>query len=126
MRLREAEFVKKFKRRTAVTEYVVNADFGYLNRIFLAEHFAYRTAQSADYVVFFNCNNSACFLCSLYNDFTVNRLDCVNVDKAGVFSLCFKLFNGFECFVYNKTCCNNRNVVALVKRNALAKLKFVC
>ena len=93
MGLCEFKFIKKLKSRTAVTESVVYTDFCNLNGAFCACNFTNCVAQTTDYVVLFNCDNSACFLCRLDDNFSVNRLDCVNVDKTCVDSLGFKLLN---------------------------------
>ena len=107
------EFVEQLKSRAAVAEAVVYADLCYLNRTFLACNSAYCVAKTADNIMLLNGDDSACFLCGFDDDFSVDRLNCVNVDEAGVDTLLPKLSASLESLVYAKTCCDNRYIVAV-------------
>jgi hypothetical protein len=93
VRLCKTELVKKLKSRTAVTETIVHTNLCNLNRTLCTYNITNSVTETADNIVFLNGDDSACFLCSLNDDISVDRLYCVNVNKTSVDALSLKFLN---------------------------------
>ncbi len=125
MRLCQTEIVEQLPGRTAEAESVLHADTGDFDRTGVGDNLAHRVSQAADNVVLLNGDDSAGLLRRLDNDVAVNRLDGVNINQTGVDSLRFQFLDRLERLVDNQTRRDNRDVVALVKGDALAQLKGI-
>ena len=125
MGLCESEFIEKLPSGAAVAEFILNADLCHLDGTFLGEHLTNSVSQAADNIVLLNGDDPAGLLSRLGDDFAVDGLDRVDVDKACVDPLCLELLYRLERLVNNKTGCDNGNVAALVESDTFAELKFV-
>ena len=96
----------------------------YIQAAFVSQNLCNRRTHTAGKIVLLNGNDTAGFLCSLDDRFTVNRLNGVQGDQANVNALLSCCKNSLLCFVANGSTEDDGSIIAVLHSDGFAQLKL--
>ena len=109
----------------AAAEFIVYTVLDHRGRAVFREEFADSRAKPADHIVVLGGDDAAGFLCGFEYNFRVKRLDRMHIDHACGDTVSFQQFGGFERLLNHHADRDDRDILAVGKLDAFAKLEPV-